>query len=147
VEEAVALAEGNRQRLGLNNAAFCHGHWFSGLAGERYHLIVSNPPYIPVSDPHLDQGDVRFEPRSALTSGEDGLDDIRLIVDQAPRHLEAGGWLLLEHGYDQADAVLALLTAGGFTAVESRLDLAGHQRVSLGRCSPASQFTEDSHAQ
>lgn len=133
IDDAVALAERNRQRLQLANAAFRASNWFAALAGERYGLIVSNPPYIAANDHHLDEGDVRFEPASALVAGADGLDDIRLIVEQAPAYLEASGWLLLEHGYDQADAVRALLLARGFTAVESRRDLGGHQRISLGQ--------------
>ncbi|WP_313055077.1 peptide chain release factor N(5)-glutamine methyltransferase [Pseudomonas lopnurensis] len=133
VDEAVALAERNRRRLGLSNARFESSHWFSALQGERYRLIVSNPPYIPIDDPHLQRGDVRFEPRSALVAGADGLDDIRSIVAVAPDHLEPDGWLLLEHGYDQAEAVRDLLEAAGFVARESRRDLGGHQRISLGR--------------
>lgn len=133
VDEAVALAEGNRVRLGLNNVALRTSHWFGALAGERYALIVSNPPYIACDDRHLGEGDVRFEPSSALVSGVDGLDDIRLIIDQAPDHLAAPGWLLLEHGFDQADAVRELLTARGFCEVHSRRDLANHERISLGR--------------
>ncbi|MGE4408551.1 peptide chain release factor N(5)-glutamine methyltransferase [Pseudomonas sp.] len=133
VGEAVALAERNRQRLGLGNARFEVSHWFSALQGGRYRLIVSNPPYIAAADPHLQRGDVRFEPRSALVAGADGLDDIRLIVARAPAHLESGGWLLLEHGYDQAAAVRELLAAAGFGEVQSRRDLAGHERISLGR--------------
>ncbi|MFU6378886.1 peptide chain release factor N(5)-glutamine methyltransferase [Metapseudomonas otitidis] len=133
IGEAVALAERNRERLGLGNAAFRESHWFSALGAERYDLIVSNPPYIAAQDPHLAQGDVRFEPASALVAGADGLDDIRLIVSQAPAHLNAGGWLLLEHGYDQAAAVHELLAREGFEAVESRRDLGGHERISLGR--------------
>lgn len=135
VDEAVALAERNRQRLQLSNAEFRPSQWFSALAGERYGLIVSNPPYIAADDRHLGEGDVRFEPASALVSGVDGLDDIRQIIAQAPQHLEPGGWLLLEHGYDQAEAVRALLAGGGFVAVESRCDLGGHQRISLGQWS------------
>ncbi|BBT18766.1 release factor glutamine methyltransferase [Metapseudomonas otitidis] len=133
ISEAVALAERNRERLGLGNAAFRESHWFSALGAERYDLIVSNPPYIAAQDPHLARGDVRFEPSSALVAGADGLDDIRLIVSQAPAHLNAGGWLLLEHGYDQAAAVRELLAREGFEAVESRRDLGGHERISLGR--------------
>lgn len=135
IGEAVALALRNARRLQLANAQFCESRWFSALRGQRYQLIVSNPPYIPASDPHLRQGDLRFEPHSALTAGPDGLDDLRLIIDQAPAHLESGGWLLLEHGYDQAAAVRALLTASGFEDVQSRRDLGGHERVSLG-CRP-----------
>ncbi|MCP1602707.1 peptide chain release factor N(5)-glutamine methyltransferase [Pseudomonas citronellolis] len=133
IPEAVALAERNRERLRLANVGFRQSHWFSALEGERFALIVGNPPYIPGSDPHLQQGDVRFEPKSALVAGHDGLDDIRLIVAQAPRFLEPGGWLLLEHGYDQAAAVRDLLQGNGFSEVESRRDLGGHERISLGR--------------
>ncbi|WP_421682289.1 peptide chain release factor N(5)-glutamine methyltransferase [Stutzerimonas urumqiensis] len=133
IEAAVALAERNRQRLGLGNARFMLSDWFSALAGERFTMMLSNPPYIAADDPHLRRGDVRFEPLSALVAGADGLDDLRTIVALAPRHLRPGGWLLLEHGYDQASAVRALLCDGGFEAVESRVDLAGHPRVSLGR--------------
>jgi len=133
VDEAVALAERNRQRLGLGNVKVLASHWFSSLAGERFDLIVSNPPYIAAQDPHLVEGDVRFEPSSALVAGADGLDDLRLIVSEAPQYLLPGGWLLLEHGYDQADAVRALLAVQGFTEVASRKDLGGHERISLGR--------------
>lgn len=133
VPEAVALAKGNGIRLQLANARFAESCWFSALAGQRFQLIVSNPPYIAAADPHLSQGDVRFEPSSALVAGIDGLDDIRLIIEQAPEHLLAGGWLLLEHGFDQAEAVRELLVQRGFATVESRRDLGGHQRISLGQ--------------
>lgn len=141
VSEAVQLAERNRARLGLGNARFVESVWFSTLGGERFALIVGNPPYIAADDRHLSEGDVRFEPASALVAGEDGLADIRRIVAEAPEHLEAGGWLLLEHGYDQAEAVRALFAARGFAAVESRRDLGGHQRITLG------QWTGDADAQ
>ena len=133
VPEAVALAQGNGIRLQMANARFAESCWFSALAGQRFQLIVSNPPYIAAADPHLSQGDVRFEPSSALVAGSDGLDDIRLIIEQAPEHLLAGGWLLLEHGFDQAEAVRELLVQRGFATVESRRDLGGHQRISLGQ--------------
>ena len=133
VPEAVALASGNRERLQLNNAVFAESHWFAALAGQRFALIVSNPPYIAAADPHLSQGDVRFEPSSALVAGIDGLDDIRQIIQQAPEHLNAAGWLLLEHGFDQAEAVRDLLDKRGFVQVQSRRDLGGHQRISLGQ--------------
>jgi release factor glutamine methyltransferase len=133
ITEAVALAERNRARLKLTNANFIESHWFSALVGQRYQLIVSNPPYIAADDRHLAQGDVRFEPSSALVAGADGLDDIRLIIEQAPGYLEAGGWLLLEHGFDQAAVVRGLLGERGFSAVESRRDLGSHERISLGR--------------
>lgn len=135
VSEAVVLAEANRARLQLGNVRVLASHWFAALAGQRFALIVSNPPYIAADDPHLSQGDVRFEPSSALVAGVDGLDDIRQIIAEAPAYLQAGGWLLLEHGFDQAQAVRELLAAQGFTQVDSRLDLAGHQRISLGQWS------------
>lgn len=130
---AVALAETNRSQLKLSNARFLTSDWFSALTGQRFELIVSNPPYIAADDPHLQQGDVRFEPASALVSGADGLDDIRYIIDTVPGYLTPGGWLLLEHGWQQADAVRALLTQAGFAAVQSWRDLGGQQRVSGGR--------------
>lgn len=133
VEEAVALAERNRQRLYLDNARVLQSHWFSAVEGQRFDLILSNPPYIADNDPHLVQGDVRFEPSSALTSGADGLDDLRLIVSQAPAHLEAGGWLLLEHGYDQGAAVRELLDRHGFEQIQTRRDLGDHERITFGR--------------
>ncbi|MDT3421551.1 release factor glutamine methyltransferase [Pseudomonas protegens] len=135
VLEAVALAERNRQRLQLDNVSVLSSHWFSSIESRHFDLIISNPPYIAEADPHLVAGDVRFEPESALVAGKDGLDDLRLIVAQAPQHLEAGGWLMLEHGYDQAAAVRELLAAQGFIEVHSRVDLGGHERISLG-CRP-----------
>lgn len=133
VIEAVALAERNRQRLGLENVTVLNSHWFSALVDQRFDLIISNPPYIAAGDIHLGEGDVRFEPESALVAGVDGLDDIRQIIAAAPAHLHAGGWLMLEHGYDQASAVRDLLHGAGFTHVESRKDLGTHERITLGR--------------
>ena len=133
VLEAVALAERNRQRLQLDNVNVFTSHWFSALADQRFDLIISNPPYIAAGDVHLAEGDVRFEPESALVAGADGLDDIREIIAASVQHLNAGGWLMLEHGYDQAAAVRQLLQDAGFAAVESRKDLGGHERITLGR--------------
>ncbi len=133
ISAAVQLAERNRARLKLGNVRFLESHWFSALGEQRFALIVSNPPYIRTQDPHLGQGDVRFEPSSALVAGDDGLDDIRQIIQGAPAHLLPGGWLLLEHGYDQAPEVRDLLARGGFARVESRRDLGGHERISLGQ--------------
>ncbi|MGH8419924.1 MAG: peptide chain release factor N(5)-glutamine methyltransferase [Pseudomonas sp.] len=133
VEEAVELAERNRQRLHLDNAQVLTSHWFSAVEGKRFDLILSNPPYIASNDPHLVEGDVRFEPSSALVSGSDGLDDLRLIVSQAPGHLEPGGWLLLEHGYDQGPAVRELLNRHGFEQIQTRRDLGDHERITFGR--------------
>lgn len=142
VAEAVALATRNAQQLRLDNVRFHESHWFSAVEDQRYRLIVSNPPYIPAGDPHLEQGDVRFEPGSALIAGADGLDDIRQIIAQAPAHLQDDGWLLLEHGYDQAAAVRQLLVESGFVDVESRRDFGGHERISLGRLNVSFQSGE-----
>jgi release factor glutamine methyltransferase len=129
---ALELAEKNARQLGAGNAGFRQSHWFSALAEEQFDVIVSNPPYIAADDPHLSQGDLRFEPASALAAGADGLNDIREIVSKAPQHLAAGGWLFLEHGYDQAQAVAKLLRAAGFGEVASVMDLAGVLRVTRG---------------
>ncbi len=126
---ALAVAQANAQRLGLA-VAFSQGSWLSGTKG-LFQAIVSNPPYIREDDEHLPA--LRFEPRQALTAGNDGLDDIRTIIDQAKTRLQPGGWLLLEHGYDQAADVRALLEAAGFANVQSRQDLAGIERCSGGQ--------------
>lgn len=108
--------------------------WYGALAkDQRFAVIASNPPYIVEGDVHLSQGDLRFEPVDALTDHGDGLSDLRTIIDGAPAHLAPQGWLLMEHGYDQAAAVRELLAREGFEAVESRRDLGGHERISLGR--------------
>lgn len=131
---ALAVAQRNAQALGLaSRVAFRRGDWLAPLAGERFDLIASNPPYLAEDDPHLAQGDLRFEPRSALASGSDGLDAIRRIVAEAPAHLRPGGWLLLEHGLAQGAAVRDLLHAAGFGAVQTLRDLEDRDRVSLGR--------------
>ena len=132
-QEALDVARENARRLNLGNARLLRSDWFSALAGERFDLIVSNPPYIAEGDAHLAQGDLRFEPRDALASGADGLDDIRRIVAGAKEHLDAGGWLLFEHGYDQAGRVRELLGAAGYAEVFSARDLAGIERVSGGQ--------------
>ncbi|MCD5977858.1 MULTISPECIES: peptide chain release factor N(5)-glutamine methyltransferase [Pseudomonas] len=133
VLEAVALAERNRQRLHLDNARVLSSHWFSSLEGQRFDLIISNPPYIAAEDPHLAAGDVRFEPSSALVAGSDGLDDLRMIIEQAPNYLNDDGWLLLEHGYDQGAAVRELLSRHGFEKIQTRRDLGDHERITFGR--------------
>ena len=130
---ALALAEQNASRLGANNIRFMQSDWFSALpAQEHFDLIVSNPPYIAENDPHLQLGDVRFEPSLALSSGPDGLDAIRRIVNDAPNRLKPGGWLIFEHGYEQADKSRELLQAAGFEDVASFPDLQAHLRVSGG---------------
>jgi release factor glutamine methyltransferase len=130
---ALDVARGNAQRLGIGNVAFAQGDWCAALGARRFDLIVSNPPYIAENDAHLRSGDLRFEPRAALASGSDGLDAIRVIVRAAPAHLQASGWLLLEHGFDQGAAVRALLRQSGFVEVFSARDLEDRERVSGGR--------------
>lgn len=134
--DAVALAERNRQALALGNVAFAQSDWFAALApGERFHLIFANPPYIDPNDPHLSEGDVRFEPRSALVAKKGGLADIEHIINTAPRFLVPGAWLLLEHGWDQGPAVRDRLAAAGFSAPTSHRDLGNRERVTQGRWS------------
>lgn len=132
-EGALAVARENTRRLGLENVEMLQGDWFLPLAGRRFEMILSNPPYIPEADPHLTTGDLRFEPRSALASGPDGLADIRRLITEAPAHLQPPGWLLLEHGYDQGEAVMALLADAGYVEVADLADLQGHGRVAVGR--------------
>jgi release factor glutamine methyltransferase len=127
--DALLVASANAQTLSLR-VNFVHGNWFEALQA-RFDLIVSNPPYIAEGDPHLPA--LQAEPRQALVSGMDGLDDIRHIIEQAPHHLNAGAWLLLEHGFDQASAVQDLLRQTGFAQVQSRVDLAGIKRCSGGQ--------------
>ena len=127
--QALAAAKANATRLALD-VSFLNSDWFDQVAG-CFDLIVSNPPYIADTDPHLAQ--LTHEPLEALTSGADGLNDLRRIIGQAPAHLQAGGWLLLEHGYDQSEAVRSLLAQHGFVDVQSRLDLSGIERCSGGR--------------
>ncbi len=133
VAEAVALAERNRLQHGLGNARFVVSDWFAALPSMRFDLIVSNPPYIATTDPHLQQGDVRFEPASALVSGADGLDAIRHIIEQAPGWLLPKAWLLIEHGWQQSAAVCQLLQQRGFVETQSWQDLGGQLRVSGGQ--------------
>ena len=128
-EAALAVASRNATQLGVD-VQFIQSNWFDKVSG-HYHVIASNPPYIASNDPHLSA--LAHEPLNALIAGLDGLDDIRQIVQQAPQHLQPGGWLLLEHGYDQASAVFELLVQRGFNQVQSRRDLAGIARCSGGR--------------
>ncbi|WP_126535919.1 peptide chain release factor N(5)-glutamine methyltransferase [Aerosticca soli] len=131
---ALEVARRNAARLGLRNVAFAEGDWLAPLAGAGgFELIVSNPPYIEAGDPHLTQGDLRFEPAGALVAGTDGLDAIRRIVAGARAHLVPGGWLLFEHGWTQGEAARALLQAAGYAQVFTARDLEQRERVSGGR--------------
>lgn len=131
--QALDVARGNAVRNRIANIAFRLGDWYAPLAGEAFDLIASNPPYIAEGDPHLQRGDLRFEPTAALVSGADGLEAIRTIVDGAAAHLHPGGWLLLEHGLDQGAAVRGVLQTAGFHEVVTERDLEARERVSLGR--------------
>ncbi|MCO7461037.1 peptide chain release factor N(5)-glutamine methyltransferase [Stenotrophomonas maltophilia] len=132
---ALAVAARNAARHELRNVRFAEGgyDWYAPLQGARFDLIASNPPYIASDDPHLEQGDLRFEPATALSSGVDGLDDIRRIVDGGQAHLLPGGWLLIEHGWDQGAAIRALFEAAGFTDVQTVQDLEQRDRITLGQ--------------
>lgn len=131
--DAVALARQNAKKLGYTQVEFRTGDWLAALADNQFEVIVSNPPYIAAGDPHLVQGDLRSEPRSALESGSDGLDAIRVIANGAHRLLTPEGWLLLEHGYDQADDVAKILRAAGFAQPTCYVDLSGQPRVTEAR--------------
>ncbi len=129
--QAIAVARANADRHGVS-IRLLTSDWFAALGDERFDLIVANPPYVSCNDPHLGEGDLRFEPRDALVGGADGLDAIRTIVERAPAHLSSGGWIAIEHGYDQGESVATLLVASGFEDVTRHSDLAGIWRVTSG---------------
>ncbi len=131
--DAVALAEKNRSDLQFAHVQIVQSDWFTAIPAQQFDVIVSNPPYIDPQDPHLEQGDVRFEPRSALIADNKGLADIELIIQQGWDYLREQGWLLLEHGYDQGQVARDLFGARGFVQVETRKDLGGNERVTLGK--------------
>ncbi|MGF6421358.1 release factor glutamine methyltransferase [Lelliottia sp. 489] len=131
--DAVALAQRNLARLGFSNVQINQSSWFSALAQHAFEMIVSNPPYIDEHDPHLSQGDVRFEPLTALVAANDGLADIEHIITTAREHLVPGGWLLLEHGWTQGAAVRSLFSAAGYASVETCRDYGGNERLTLGK--------------
>jgi len=131
---AVAVAMENAEHYQLHNLTLLQSHWFDNLVKDkRYNLILSNPPYIPENDPHLQQGDVRFEPQQALVSGDDGLDAIRYLIAESNKYLLPDGCLLLEHGYDQGEQVQRLFVDNGYKDVQQKKDLGGHVRVTLGK--------------
>jgi release factor glutamine methyltransferase len=130
---ALDIAKRNSNQLDLTQVDFRLSNWFSALEGERFNLIVSNPPYIEQHDIHLTQGDLRFEPMSALASGTDGLDDIRQIVDNCLLHLHPQGWLMLEHGYNQAHLVTDLMAQSGLIDITTIKDLGANDRVTIGK--------------
>ncbi len=147
-QEAVELAQYNARRLEIANVVFLQSDWLDALEAkprhrQRFDLIVANPPYIAEGDPHLTQGDVRFEPRSALVSGDDGFFDLEYLISEARRYLKEGGWLLLEHGFAQGERLGQAIEAAGYDAVETLADLAGRPRVTRG-CWPGPRLDSDS---
>lgn len=133
IPEAVQLAAQNQQKNQVENARFLLSHWFCEMAGESFDVIVTNPPYVETDSEYLTQGDLRYEPVSALTSGSDGLDDIRQIIPQARQHLSADGWLLIEHGFLQAEAIRQLFAEAGYQQIQTCKDYAGHDRVTFAQ--------------
>ncbi len=132
-QAALDVAIDNAQKSAIANVRFVLSDWFQALHDERFDLIVSNPPYIEQHDVHLSQGDLRFEPITALASGDDGLDDIRTIVSESLFHLKPQGWLMLEHGYNQAEQVADLMAQAGLVDIETIKDLGGNNRVTIGK--------------
>ena len=131
--QALAVARTNAERLNIANVSFREGSWFSPFSTERFDIIVSNPPYVAEHDPHLDEGDLPAEPRSALVAGPTGLEMIGAIIDEAKRHMRERAWLLMEHGYNQADRVSTLLHDAAYRQVQTWRDTAGIERVSGGQ--------------
>ena len=132
-ESAISVARENASKLALKNVHFHVGRWFVAFNSPQFNIIISNPPYVADQDPHLTQGDLRFEPMHALSSGVDGLNDIREIIKTAKEHLLIGGWLLLEHGYDQGNAVIDLFEQSGYSEVQCFQDYGDHERATIGR--------------
>lgn len=137
IAEAVALASRNQKRNNITNAHFLQSHWFDDLPQQQFDLIVSNPPYVESDSDYLAQGDLRFEPASALVSGGDGLNDIRHIIQQAGDYLSPQGWLLLEHGFPQAQAIQSMMQQAGMKNIDTRQDYAGHDRVTMAQMNVA----------
>jgi release factor glutamine methyltransferase len=133
IPEAVELARDNASRLGITNVQVLQSNWFSALNTQRFAVIVSNPPYIDGEDPHLSQGDVRFEPRSALVADNHGFADLRTLIESSRDFLEPGGWLLLEHGWQQSAQTRELFTDAGYTEIQSCQDYGGNDRLTVGR--------------
>ncbi len=130
--QALMVACANAARAGLQRVSFLQSNWYEAVSAQRFDLVLANPPYIDRDDPHLARGDVRFEPRSALVSAQGGLADLDYLVAAAPAQLLDGGWLLLEHGFEQGEAVRGMLLHAGFRQVSTRRDMAGQERATGG---------------
>ena len=135
-QAALETATDNAVRLKINNICFRLSNWFEKIEDHDFDMVISNPPYIAADDPHLDQGDVRFEPKQALISPEQGLYDIRVLADQSRQHLKAGAYILVEHGFQQQQEVQAILQQFDYQNVTTHCDLAGNPRVTLGQWQP-----------
>ncbi|VFP86305.1 peptide chain release factor N(5)-glutamine methyltransferase [Candidatus Erwinia haradaeae] len=133
ISSIVRLAKYNARRLGLKNATFIFGRWFSTIKDRKFSIIVSNPPYMDITDQHLLEGDLRFEPKHALVSGDSGLADIKLIITESGKYLIPGGWLLLEHGWKQANIIRRIMSENQFCEISTFQDYGGNDRVTLGR--------------
>lgn len=131
--DAISLARKNSEHLKTDNTTFIESDWFKNINTVDFNIIISNPPYIANDDPHLKQGDVRFEPDSALTAGKSGMDDIEILCAQANSHLTKEGWLIVEHGYNQKQIVADCFTKNNFTNISQRLDLSGNTRMTAGK--------------
>ncbi len=131
--DALAVAEQNAKRLSIHNVTFLQGSWLTPLIKQRLDMVVSNPPYIKEGDSHLKRGDLRFEPVSALSSGADGLDDIRILIDSSHRQLPPNGWLLIEHGYHQSAEVLEIMRQHEYRGVKGYVDYSGNDRIACGQ--------------
>ena len=131
IADAVALARQNAQTLGIDNVTILQSNWFSALAGQQFAMIVSNPPYIDEQDPHLNQGDVRFEPKTALVAADEGLADLAYIIQEGRQALLPGGFMLLEHGWTQGDAVRQIFTDAGYLQAHTCKDYGGNERLTL----------------
>ena len=131
--QALALAAQNSRDHQTDNITFIHSNWFENIDQQDFDVIVSNPPYIASDDPHLSQGDVRFEPQSALSSGEKGMDDIEHLCAHAKNHLSKNGWLIVEHGYNQERLVADCFTKNGYSEITQKMDLSGHVRMTAGK--------------
>jgi len=132
-EQALKLARKNSEQHQTGNTTFIHSNWFNNISEQNFDIIVSNPPYIAEGDPHLSTGDVRFEPKRALTSGESGMDDIEHLCSQAKNHLLKNGWLIVEHGYNQAQTVADCFAKNTYTQIEQKKDLSEHTRMTAGK--------------
>lgn len=131
--DALAMAEQNAKKYTLD-VQFRQGHWFEPVVGEKFQLIVSNPPYLADNDEHLAQGDIRFEPYTALVAAENGLADLRHIIEHAPSYLASKGWLMVEHGWQQGAAVRELMQKNGFAQIKTQCDIEGRERATQGQC-------------